>query len=481
MAEEPTAPETPENPEAAEAASAPEMEAAEAPMPMPVPEEDTGADAGNEGGQTVASGKMPTPEGSGEAPAPAAGGEAATGGEGEGAEEAEAPTDKSGLIVAIIAPVVLIPLCYFLVKPLVTQQVAHASATFLAVKTNYLAKKAELDAGRQHAAEIAKGHAWGYTTTNGPVRWAELGYPLAYRGQRQSPIDIREAQVIDASGLPPLQFDYHDGPLDMAHTGHTIQITPKTASSIIIDGRVYRLAQFHFHTPSEHFYNGQPYPMEVHLVHVLDENATGNILPAGDLGNAGPGAAPDKPFADKTKKTTASKQLAVIGIFIREGAAPHPYATKLINAMPTSPMAQRTLVGQGLNPAQLLPANHSYYRYHGSLTTPPLTENVLWTVLSKPIEFSIEQIEVFKKLFPTDKKNLGNARPPQPLGRRFVVHHRAPATTNTPPAPTPTDSPPAVTIKPPLPTLTNAPPVATNTPPVPIPTNTPPAATNIPP
>ena len=113
MAEEPTAPETPENPEAAEAASAPEMEAAEAPMPMPVPEEETGADAGNEGGQTVASGKMPTPEGSSEAPAPAAGGEAATGDEGEGAEEAEAPTDKSGLIVAIIAPVVLIPLCYF--------------------------------------------------------------------------------------------------------------------------------------------------------------------------------------------------------------------------------------------------------------------------------------------------------------------------------------------------------------------------------
>lgn len=34
-----------------------------------------------------------------------------------------------------------------------------------------------------------------------------------------------------------------------------------------ISGRVYELLQFHFHTPSEHTFDGKHYPMEAHLVH----------------------------------------------------------------------------------------------------------------------------------------------------------------------------------------------------------------------
>ena len=41
-----------------------------------------------------------------------------------------------------------------------------------------------------------------------------------------------------------------------------------------------------------------------------------------------------------------------------------------------------------INANDLLPADKSSYRYHGSLTTPPCSENVHWIVLQKPVEIS---------------------------------------------------------------------------------------------
>ena len=48
--------------------------------------------------------------------------------------------------------------------------------------------------------------------------------------------------------------------------------------------RTYRLVQFHWHTPSEHWLDGEPYPMELHLVHA-DENG---LLVLGALVERGP-------------------------------------------------------------------------------------------------------------------------------------------------------------------------------------------------
>lgn len=45
------------------------------------------------------------------------------------------------------------------------------------------------------------------------------------------------------------------------------------------------------------------------------------------------------------------------------------------------------------DPACLLPTNtDNYWTYHGSLTTPPLTESVTWIIMRQHIEVSHDQV-----------------------------------------------------------------------------------------
>ncbi len=47
-------------------------------------------------------------------------------------------------------------------------------------------------------------------------------------------------------------------------------------------------------------------------------------------------------------------------------------------------------------PYVLLPSgSNEFYRYEGSLTTPPCTQNVMWTVLKKPLTVSRAQVGLF--------------------------------------------------------------------------------------
>lgn len=41
--------------------------------------------------------------------------------------------------------------------------------------------------------------------------------------------------------------------------------------TVTVLGKTYTLAQFHFHTPSEHVINGVRYQAEAHLVHLSDD------------------------------------------------------------------------------------------------------------------------------------------------------------------------------------------------------------------
>jgi len=68
---------------------------------------------------------------------------------------------------------------------------------------------------------------------------------------------------------------------------------------------------------------------------------------------------------------------------------------------------------------QLLPEDRGYYTYMGSLTTPPCSEGVLWMVMRQPVQLSMNQINIFSRLYPM------NARPIQSGSGRLIKESSA--------------------------------------------------------
>jgi carbonic anhydrase len=87
---------------------------------------------------------------------------------------------------------------------------------------------------------------------------------------------------------------------------------------------------------------------------------------------------------------------------------------KIVSTMPAT-QAPPEPVDPAIDPNDLLPRQRGYYRYEGSLTTPPCSETVEWLVIGEPIEVAHGDIELFAKLYPM------NARPVQPRNRRFIL------------------------------------------------------------
>ena len=69
-----------------------------------------------------------------------------------------------------------------------------------------------------------------------------------------------------------------------------------------------------------------------------------------------------------------------------------------------------------LDPGELLPPTTDFYRYNGSLTTPPCTEGVRWFVFKEPQTIAKEQVEAFARIMGGE-----NNRPVQPVNARPVL------------------------------------------------------------
>ena len=227
------------------------------------------------------------------------------------------------------------------------------------------------------AGFTAEGAHFTYQGATGPDKWGDLdaANKVCSVGSQQSPIDITDS--IKAQ-LPPLKIDWSDTVDTIVNNGHTIQLNAAKNSKLTFGGEPYALVQFHFHHPSEHLIRGKSFPMEVHFVHAH-----------------------------------ASGALAVVGALMTAGK-PNRVFSKIIATMPTHE-SEPGKADPAINPNLLLPKRLAYYRYPGSLTTPPCSETVEWLLLTDPIEVAEADIAGFAKVYPM------NARPAQKVSRRDVL------------------------------------------------------------
>ena len=224
--------------------------------------------------------------------------------------------------------------------------------------------------------------SWGYTGENGPAQWGEISkaYATCQTGINQSPIDIQTATT-NKLGLPALSIQYVDGPTRFRSINHTLQATMSryTANYINIDDKIYYLKQLDFHAPSEHTLNGGTYPLELQLVH---KNQHGDI--------------------------------AIVAVMF-DIDEPNQAIQNLWESFPT--MTDNSMpIFSPVNINQLLPDDKTYWRYSGSLTTPPCTEGVTWAVLKTPVALSAEQLDKFHYIV-----GPANNRPLQPLNERKIT------------------------------------------------------------
>jgi len=208
----------------------------------------------------------------------------------------------------------------------------------------------------------------------------------------QSPINVTAGSIKFDPRQPKLQVSYGHSDLELEYirkdadaaagcaTRHPEEteeavVTPGTAY-VTVAGVRYDLVQFHFHTPSEHRFQGRSTPLEMHLVH---RSAEGKLLVIGVPLRAG-------------RSSTVDSVLAELAPECGESVEVHDV---------------------DLN--SLLPWNRTTFRYNGSLTTAPFTEGVQW-FLTREMTVSQATITRFQGLFTS-----GNSRAVQPLNGRPVT------------------------------------------------------------
>uniref|UniRef100_A0A5B7A4H8 Carbonic anhydrase n=1 Tax=Davidia involucrata TaxID=16924 RepID=A0A5B7A4H8_DAVIN len=273
------------------------------------------------------------------------------------------------------------------------------------------------------SASITEGGGHGvkfsYSGETGPDKWGSLSPTCSQcsEGKSQSPIDIVTGQAVPNKDLKPLRREYHPANATLVNNHFNIEMVfQQTGGELILDNKKYKLKQMHWHSPSEHQINGIRYDAELHLVHAADD---GTLTVVGILYKLGP--------ADPLLATIQTK-LGELGgkesEIVHKEIEIHRKLEEL-DGEDSEIAHEKAEIAVGIFDLNLLKQStptHKFYRYHGSLTTPPCSESVIWNVLAKVKSISEEQLEALKAPLTSDCKD--NARPVQQLnGRRVEIYN----------------------------------------------------------
>jgi carbonic anhydrase len=206
----------------------------------------------------------------------------------------------------------------------------------------------------------------------GPGRWEGV----CSTGKLQSPIDIQQTQRLS---MVQLKLGYQPAMLDVVNDCNHQRIVLRLPNNdwLTLGKKPYFLTEIDFHDPGENAVNGKRPSMSIHLIHLSPESI-----------------------------------FLIIEIPVVAGKENRMFKT-LLEHVP-APGKENKVEGVKINALDFLPADRSYYRFQGSLTTPNCLEGVTWLVMKNPVEFSEAQIAEY------DKYYRNTARPLQPLNGRPV-------------------------------------------------------------
>ncbi|XP_040445636.1 receptor-type tyrosine-protein phosphatase gamma [Falco naumanni] len=310
--------------------------------------------------------------------------------------------------------------CWWIFFLKITSSVLHDVVCFPALTEGYVGALHENRHGSSVQIRRRKASGdpyWAYSGTYGPEHWVTSSEKCG--GSHQSPIDIIDHQAHVGDEYQELQLDGFDNESSnktwMKNTGKTVAILLKDdyfVSGAGLPGR-FKAEKVEFHwgqsngsAGSEHSINGKRFPveMQIYFYNPDDFDSFGTAV----LENRVVGAM--AVFFQVSQRDNPALDPIIHGL---KGVVHHEKETFL------DPFVLRDLLPTSLG---------SYYRYTGSLTTPPCSEIVEWIVFRKPVPISYHQLEAFYSIFTTEQQDhvksveylRNNFRPQQSLNNRKV-------------------------------------------------------------
>lgn len=241
------------------------------------------------------------------------------------------------------------------------------------------------------------GQPWNHNPKDpklGPAAWAAVDTAYANCaadvGRKQSPVNIVTSQTTRAT-FDPLVFTENGRTLTLQNTDHVLEVEYAGGATLKAGSQPtdsYVLQQWHLHVPSEHRIDGKEYSAELHLVY---RNSIG--------------------------------ELSVVGVFMDEKLPPKANLDPVIRNFPRRKGSVPFTSGAP-SVMSLLPANRTFYRYEGSLTTPPCSESVKWFVMANPVGITPANLGTLHSLVSAFTDYHGypdNNRPPVALNGRKIL------------------------------------------------------------
>ncbi|XP_038627772.1 receptor-type tyrosine-protein phosphatase gamma isoform X1 [Tachyglossus aculeatus] len=310
--------------------------------------------------------------------------------------------------------------CWWIFFLKITSSVLHYVVCFPALTEGYVGALHENRHGSSVQIRRRKASGdpyWAYTGSYGPEYWVTSS--IRCGGNHQSPIDILDQHAQVGDEYQELQLDGFDHGSSnrtwMKNTGKTVAILLKDnyfISGAGLPGR-FKAEKIEFHwgqnngsTGSEHSIDGRRYPVEMQIYFYNPDD-----------------------FDSFQTAVSENRIIGAMAVFFQVSPRDNPALDPIIHGLKGVVHHEKETFLDPFVLRDLLPTSlGSYYRYTGSLTTPPCSEIVEWIVFRRPVPISFHQLEAFYSIFTTEQQDhvksveylRNNFRPQQSLNDRVV-------------------------------------------------------------